>query len=424
MDKLIINGGTPLHGSVRISGAKNASLPILAATLLTESSCSIKNVPDVSDTNYMVQILNSLGVSIERYSGTVITEAKTIQSAAPYELVSKMRASICMMGPLLARTGKAIISMPGGCVIGTRPIDLHLKGLKALGATITQDGGNLTLEAKNGLKGCEIDLRGKSGPTVLGTANIMMAATLAQGTTIIESAAREPEIEDLANFLINMGAKIMGQGTRVITIEGVTSLHGAHHEVIPDRIEAATYMMAGLITGGEITLKNICRPHLKTIEEKIQQIGHSLTYNADETQVTVTPTSNPQGCEIITDPYPSFPTDAQAQFTSLLALTPGISVIEDMIFPERFMHCAELNRMGAKIEVNRGKAIVHGVAQLTGAPVMASDLRASAALVLAGLAAKGTTEVNRLYHIDRGYEHIDTKLQDLGADLKRVPNSI
>nr|XP_061810395.1 UDP-N-acetylglucosamine 1-carboxyvinyltransferase-like [Nerophis lumbriciformis] len=419
MEKLIVHGGTTLKGTIPISGSKNASLPILAASLLTDQPVTIRRVPDVSDTNYMLQILRALGCEVERYSGTVKIHAKDIRPEAPYDLVRKMRASICVMGPLLGRLGRASVSIPGGCVIGDRPIDLHLKGLEALGATINTEGGNMDIIAKTPLQGREVDLRGKHGTTVLGTDNLIMAAVLTEGTTIIESAACEPEVVDLADFLISMGAKIKGAGTRRIEIEGVSSLSGTDHTVIPDRIEAGTFMVAGALAGDGVTLQRVNRQHLATTTEKLEEAGHHVHFESD-TIVTVTPGENPQGCKIATAPYPGFPTDMQAQFSTLFALTPGLSVVEDTIFPQRFMHCAEMTRMGADIKVDNGTAIISGVKELSGAPVMASDLRASAALVLAALRAKGTTEINRLYHIDRGYEHIDDKLALLGAHVERI----
>lgn len=424
MEKLIVHGGAELSGSINISGSKNASLPILGAALLTDQPVVIRRVPDVSDTNYMLQILRALGCEVERYSGTVNIHAKNIHANAPYDLVRKMRASICVMGPLLARLGCVNVSIPGGCVIGDRPIDLHLKGLQALGATIDTEGGNMVIEAKKGLRACNIDLRGKHGPTVLGTDNLMMAAVFVEGTTIIESAACEPEVVDLADFLNSLGAKIKGAGTSRIEIEGVTSLGSTEHTVIPDRIEAGTFMVAGAMAGNGITLNRVRRDHLSSTTEKLEEAGHRVTFSNDGQSVTVTPGDSPKGCDITTAPYPGFATDMQAQFTAMCVTTPGISVIEDVIFPQRFMHCAELKRMGANIQVDGGTAVVNGVKQLSGAPVMASDLRASAALVLAGLTAKGTTEINRLYHIDRGYEHIDEKLLQLGARVERVHSSI
>ena len=420
MDKLLVHGGATLRGAINISGSKNASLPILAASLLTAEPCIIRRVPDVSDTNYMIQILSALGANVERSSGTVRITSEEISDVAPYELVRRMRASICVMGPLLARMGRAVVSLPGGCVIGDRPVDLHLRGLEALGAKVEFEGGNIILTAKDGLHGAELDLRGTHGPTVLGTDNVMMAATLADGITVIESAAAEPEVLDLANFLNAMGAKIHGAGTRRIVIEGVKQLHGVEHTVIPDRIEAGTFMAAAALAGEGVTLRRICREHLKAITTAIEQSGHRVEFNAAGDSCTVWRGEVLQGVELVTAPYPGYPTDMQAQMTALLATTPGISVIKDTIFPQRFMHCAELKRMGADIKVDGGTAVVRGVTQLSAAPVMASDLRASAALVLAALTARGATEISRLYHIDRGYEHIDEKLLMLGAEVERV----
>ena len=420
MDKLLVHGGATLRGSVNISGSKNASLPILAAALLTGDDCIIRRVPDVSDTNYMIQILSALGADVERSSGTVRITCADITDEAPYELVRRMRASICVMGPLLARMGRCVVSLPGGCVIGDRPVDLHLRGLQALGAKIEIEGGNITLTAPDGLRGAVIDLRGTHGPTVLGTDNVMMAATLADGETIIESAAAEPEVLDLANFLNAMGAKITGAGTRRIVIEGVKELHGVEHTVIPDRIEAGTFMAAAALAGDGVTLRRVCQEHLKAITGAIVQSGHRVEFNEAGDVCTVHRAEKLHGVEISTAPYPAYPTDMQAQMTALLATTPGISVIKDTIFPQRFMHCAELKRMGADIKVDNGTAVVRGVEKLSAAPVMASDLRASAALVLAALTAKGSTAISRLYHIDRGYEHIDEKLLMLGADVERV----
>jgi UDP-N-acetylglucosamine 1-carboxyvinyltransferase len=420
MDKLIVHGGATLRGSINISGSKNASLPILAATLLTGDPCIIRRVPDVSDTNYMIQILNALGAEVERSSGTVRITCGDISDVAPYDLVRRMRASICVMGPLLARKGRAVVSLPGGCVIGDRPVDLHLRGLEALGAKVEVEGGNILLTAKDGLRGAEIDLRGTHGPTVLGTDNVMMAATLAEGITIIESAAAEPEVLDLANFLNAMGAKISGAGTRRIVIEGVKELHGVEHTVIPDRIEAGTFMAAAAIAGEGVRLNRVSREHMKAITSAIEESGHRVEFNEAGDSCVIHRGEQTRGVDLVTAPYPGYPTDMQAQMTALLATTPGISVIKDTIFPQRFMHCAELKRMGADIKVDAGTAVVRGVASLSAAPVMASDLRASAALLLAALKAKGSTEISRLYHIDRGYEHIDEKLLLLGANVERV----
>ena len=420
MDKLIVHGGATLRGSINISGSKNASLPILAATLLTGEPCIIRRVPDVSDTNYMIQILSALGADVERSSGTVRITCEEISDVAPYDLVRRMRASICVMGPLLARKGRAVVSLPGGCVIGDRPVDLHLRGLEALGARVEVEGGNILLTAKDGLRGAEIDLRGTHGPTVLGTDNVMMAATLADGITVIESAAAEPEVLDLANFLNSMGAKISGAGTRRIVVEGVSELHGVEHTVIPDRIEAGTFMAAAASAGDGVRLNRVSREHLKAITAAIEESGHRVEFNEAGDSCVIHRGDQTRGVDLVTAPYPGYPTDMQAQMTALLATTPGISVIKDTIFPQRFMHCAELKRMGADIKVDAGTAVVRGVAGLSAAPVMASDLRASAALVLAALKAKGSTEISRLYHIDRGYEHIDEKLLMLGANVERV----
>lgn len=421
MEKLIVHGGYPLHGSVTISGSKNAALPILAATLLTDELVRIRHVPDVSDTNYMIQIMSSLGASVERSSGTVSVESPNgISSSASYDQVRKMRASICLLGPLMARMHRCTLPLPGGCVIGDRPVDLHLRAIQALGAKVTSSGGNMYIEAPDGLHGATVDMRGDNGPTVLGTDNLMMAAVLAEGVTIIESAAREPEVVDLANCLNKMGAQIEGAGTRRITVTGVKKLHGCDHTVIPDRIEAGTFMVAAAMMGEGVTLRRICREHLEGISNLLTECGHHLEFNQAGDIVTITPATQPKSGKLTTAPYPGYPTDMQAQMTALFALTPGISVVKDTIFPQRFMHCSELKRMGANIKVDNGTAVITGVESLSGAPVMASDLRASAALVLAALAAEGTTEIRRLYHIDRGYEMIDDKLLAIGAAVQRV----
>ena len=417
MDKILVHGGSKLSGSVRISGSKNSALPILAATLLTKDPCTISNVPDLSDIHYMLQILSHLGAQVERASGTVCVEAERIKSEAPYEIVRKMRASVCVLGPLLGRMKEAIVSLPGGCVIGDRPIDLHLKGFAALGAVNRIEQGNVKIFASE-LRGAEMNLRGKQGPTVLGTGNVMMAATLAEGVTTIESAAAEPEVVDLANFLNKMGAKIEGAGTRVIVIEGVKELHGAEHSVIPDRIEAGTYLVAGAMMGTEVRLTRVNPEHLGSVIEAVRESGYSIETTADT--VTVRGNGNPKPLSLTTAPYPGFPTDMQAQMCALLCKTIGISAISETVFPQRYMHISELKRMGADISLDGHTAIITGVDRLSGAPVMASDLRASAALVLAGLQAEGITEVNRVYHIDRGYESIDEKLNALGARIERV----
>ena len=418
MEKLLVHGGPRLKGKVNISGSKNSSLPILAATLLTRDTCTIRRVPDLSDTNYMVRILGELGAEVERASGTVVVKAEKVKSVAPYDLVRKMRASICVLGPMVGRLRKAKVSLPGGCVIGDRPVDLHLRGLEALSAKVTVDGGDIIVSAgRGGLKGSELNLMGKHGSTVLGTDNIMMAATLAKGTTIIEGAAAEPEVEDLANFLIKMGAKIEGAGTSRITIQGVKELHGAEHTVIPDRIEAGTFLVAGAIAGDGVTVKRVRPDHLTAVTDQLKRCGFKLETTKDS--ITISSNGGAKGFDITTLTYPGFPTDMQAQFCALANVIDDSSTITETIFPQRFMHVAEMNRMGAQIELQGATARIRGGKQLKGAPVMASDLRASAALVLAALASKGTTEINRIYHIDRGYEHLDEKLAGLGAELER-----
>ncbi len=417
MDKILVHGGHKLSGSVKISGSKNSALPILAATLLTKEPCVIHHVPDLSDIHYMLQILSHLGAQVERASGTVTVQAEKIGTLAPYEIVRKMRASVCVLGPLLGREKQATVSLPGGCVIGDRPIDLHLKGFEALNAAHRVEQGNVMVFAGT-LKGGVVNLRGKLGPTVLGTDNVMMAAVLAEGTTVIESAAAEPEVVDLANFLNKMGAKIEGAGTRRIIIEGVKELHGAEHQVIPDRIEAGTFLVAAAIAGSEVTLKRVNAPHVAAVTNALTQAGYRIT-TGDDT-VTVHGNGNPTSLQLTTEPYPGFPTDMQAQMCALLSRGVGISAVTETVFPQRFMHVSELKRMGADIDLEGSTAVIKGVSRMSGAPVMASDLRASAALVLAGLQADGTTEVNRVYHIDRGYESIDEKLNGLGAQIERV----
>ncbi|MGA4643922.1 UDP-N-acetylglucosamine 1-carboxyvinyltransferase [Limisphaera sp. 4302-co] len=417
MDSLIIKGGVPLHGEVTISGAKNAVLPIMAAALLTSEPCVIRRVPQLTDVKFMAQILTWLGASVSFQGDELRIEARKIKGIGDYDLVRKMRASICIMGPLLARLKSATVSLPGGCVIGARPINLHLKGFEALGARVTIDGGYVHARARK-LVGTEIFLGGRAGSTVLGTANVMMAATLAEGTTIIQSAACEPEIVDLANFLNAMGAKIIGAGSPTLIIQGVRELHGAEHEVIPDRIETATYAIAAAATNGEITIRGSNPGHLTAVLDKLQEAGVKIERRGPDLIVRRGRRLKP--VDVTTLPYAGFPTDAQAQMMALLTLAPGISIITERIFESRFMHVSELARLGADIELEGPSAIVKGGRPLSGAPVMASDLRASAALVIAGLAAKGTTRVLRVYHIDRGYENIDGKLRALGARIERV----
>ncbi len=365
----------------------------------------------------MLQILTHLGAQVERASGTVTVTAEKVESIAPYEVVRKMRASVCVLGPLLGRCKEATVSLPGGCVIGDRPIDLHLKGFEALGAAVRVESGNIKVFAPK-LEGAVINLRGKFGPTVLGTGNVLMAAVLAEGTTVIEGAAAEPEVCDLANFLNKMGAKIEGAGTRRMIVEGVKELHGAEHDIIPDRIEAGTFLVAGAIAGKGVTINRVIPDHLTAITTALIDCGFKIETN--KTSITVSPNGASKPLEVATDPYPGFPTDMQAQMCALLSTTDGISVVTENVFPQRYMHVAELKRMGAQVQLEGSCAIIQGVARLTGAPVMASDLRASAALVLAGLKADGITEIRRVYHIDRGYEHLDEKLSELGAHIERV----
>jgi UDP-N-acetylglucosamine 1-carboxyvinyltransferase len=417
MDKILIHGGRPLSGSIKVSGSKNSSLPILAATLLTGEQCVVHGVPDLSDTHYMLQILTHLGAQVERASGTVSVEAAKVQSVAPYDVVRRMRASVCVLGPLLGRCKEATVSLPGGCVIGDRPIDLHLTGFEALGAAVRVEAGDVKVFAPK-LKGAVINLRGKFGPTVLGTDNVMMAAVLADGVTVVEGAAQEPEVVDLANFLNKMGAKIEGAGTRRIIIEGVPALHGAEHDVIPDRIEAGTFLVAGAICGQGVTVKRVEPEHIRSITDALATCGFPI-HIADHA-ISISPNGAASALELETAPYPGFPTDMQAQMCALLSTSDGISVVTENIFPQRYMHVAELKRMGAQMQLEGATAVIHGVDGLFGAQVMASDLRASAALVLAGLKADGITEVSRVYHIDRGYEHLDEKLIELGAHIERV----
>jgi UDP-N-acetylglucosamine 1-carboxyvinyltransferase len=417
MESLLIKGSVPLRGEVTISGAKNAVLPIMAATLLTAEPCLIRRVPNLSDVRFMGQILTWLGADVRFEGDTVRIQAAKIKGAGDYDLIRKMRGSVCVMGPLLGRLRKAAVSLPGGCVIGARPINLHLKGFAALGAKVTIEKGYVHAVAKR-LVGAAIFLGGRAGSTVLGTANVMMAATLADGVTIIESAACEPEVVDLANFLSAMGARISGAGSPTITITGVKELHGAEHEVIPDRIEAATYAIAAAATNGEILLRGARAEHMRAVLDKLKDAGVRIERCGSD--ISVRRGGRLKPVDITTLPYSGFPTDAQAQMMALLTLTPGISIITERIFESRFMHVSELTRLGADIEIEGPSAIVKGGKPLSGAPVMASDLRASAALVIAGLAARGTTQVSRVYHLDRGYEDIDGKLRRLGARVERI----
>ena len=420
MDSLLIKGGVPLHGEVNISGAKNAVLPIMAATLLTAEPCVIRRVPNLSDVKFMGRILESLGAKVSFADGAVRIQARKIKGVGAYNLIRQMRGSICIMGPLLGRLKEATVSLPGGCVIGARPINLHLKGFAALGAKVTIEGGYVRASARR-LRGADMFLGGRAGSTVLGTANVMMAAALAEGVTIIESAACEPEVVDLAKFLNAMGANIAGAGSPTITVTGVKELHGAEHEVIPDRIEAATYAIAAAATNGEVTILGARPDQMHAVLDKLDEAGVNVARRGSA--ITVSRRRRLKSVDVTTLPYAGFPTDVQAQMMTLMTLTPGLSIITERIFESRFMHVSELTRLGADIEIEGTSAIVKGGRPLSGAPVMASDLRASAALVIAGLAARGTTQVNRVYHLDRGYEDVDAKLRRLGARIERIKES-
>ncbi len=418
MDKIIIQGGTRLKGEVDVSGSKNAVLPIMAAALLTEEESIIENVPSLWDVHTMVKLLRSLGAKAILENGCLkIKPGKNLKPFAPYKLVKTMRASVCVLGPLLARLGEVEVSLPGGCAIGPRPIDLHLKGLEALNATIDIRHGYVRATANKKLRGAEIYLGGAYGSSVLATDNVMMAAVLAQGKTVIENAACEPEVVDLAKFLKKMGAKIEGEGSPRLEIEGVRKLHGVSYRVIPDRIEAGTFMFAAAITGGDVLVRKMEPAHLNAVVDKLRQAGVRVDKFKNAAHVRKGGRLKPM--DITTLPYPAFPTDLQAQAMALMTVTSGISVITEKIYPNRFMHVPELGRMGAKVFLEGPSAIVHGVKKLSGAPVMASDLRASAALVLAGLVAEGATDVQRVYHLDRGYENLEQKLTSLGASIRR-----
>ncbi|MBI3899985.1 MAG: UDP-N-acetylglucosamine 1-carboxyvinyltransferase [Gammaproteobacteria bacterium] len=418
MDRLLINGGIPLRGDVRISGAKNAALPILVASLLTDETLCIGNMPHLQDITTTMELLGRMGVRLV-VAEKMMIEAnanKVTSLCAPYELVKTMRASILVLGPLLARFGEAEVSMPGGCAIGSRPINLHVKGLQAMGAEISLEGGYIRAKAKR-LQGARVFMDLVS---VTGTENLMMAAALADGVTVIENAAREPEVVDLANCLITMGAKIAGAGTPEITIEGVKKLHGGYHSVIPDRIESGTYLVAGAITGGDVRLRDTRPELLVSVLDKLHETGAEIETGPDWIRLNMTG-RRPQAVSISTAPYPAFPTDMQAQFVAMNAIADGSSTITETIFENRFMHAQELQRMGADIDIKGNTAVVRGVPHLTGAPVMATDLRASASLALAGLVAQNETVIDRIYHIDRGYEQIEEKLSQLGARIRRVP---
>jgi len=417
VDKLAIVGGRPLRGEVPISGAKNAALPILAATLLAEGPVALANVPHLNDILTTLKLLRRMGVEIEQYDdGRVTVDTAGISEfIAPYELVKTMRASILVLGPLLGRFGHADVSLPGGCAIGSRPVNLHVAGLRAMGAAISIDNGYIRARAER-LHGARLVL---DTVTVTGTENLMMAAVCAAGETVIENAAREPEIAALAAFLVAMGARIEGAGSDTIRIQGVDALRGTSHEVMPDRIESGTYLVAGAITGGRVKITGTDPAHLDAVLQKLEEAGAALSVGADWIELDMQG-RRPRAVDIKTAPYPAFPTDMQAQFCALNAVAEGTAMITETIFENRFQHVLELQRLGANMSIQGNTVIVRGVPRLTGAPVMATDLRASASLVLAGLAAEGTTLVDRIYHVDRGYERIEAKLGLLGADIRRV----
>ncbi|MEO1994949.1 MAG: UDP-N-acetylglucosamine 1-carboxyvinyltransferase [Planctomycetaceae bacterium] len=419
MDMFVVKGGRRLHGRVRVGGSKNAALPIMAATIAADGPTLLDNVPELVDVATLASLLRKLGLSVERQGTQARIEVLDSASAvADYDLVRQMRASVCVLGPLLARRGYACVSLPGGCNIGDRPIDLHLKGLRALGAEIHVRRGYVVAEADR-LRGADVFLGGAFGSTVTGTCNVMVAASLAEGRTTIEAAACEPEVVDLGNFLIAMGARIQGLGTPLLTIDGVERLSGTRYSIISDRIEAATLMIAAAITGGDIELDGVRTDHLTAVVEKLKELGVQIEHRGSGAlRVSRLGPLGSADCTAL--PYPGLPTDVQAQCMALLAASGRLSVVTDKVFPDRFMHVAELNRMGACIRREGGTAIIHGVGSLSGACVMASDLRASAALVLAALAADGHSVIRRIYHLDRGYHDLDRKLNALGADVRRL----
>ena len=419
MDKLLIKGGAPLNGEIYASGAKNSALPILSATLLTDQPVVIGNVPHLHDITTTIELLGRMGsrITVNECMNIEIDNAEINNFFAPYELVKTMRASILVLGPLLARYGKADVSLPGGCAIGSRPVNIHLQGLIAMGAEITTDSGYIRAVTKERLKGVQLTL---DMVTVTGTENLMMAATLADGLTIIENAAREPEVKDLAICLNKMGAKISGAGTDRIEIEGVETLHGTEHKILPDRIETGTYLVAAVMTGGKMRLRNTRSVLLESVLSKLSEAG--ATIDTEENAISIDMRGKkPKAVDIHTAPFPGFPTDMQAQFTAMNSIAEGSGTITEAVFENRFMHVHELQRMGADLKLEGNTTITDGVEQLTCAPVMATDLRASASLVLAGLVAEGQTTVDRIYHIDRGYETIEEKLSQLGADIRRIP---
>lgn len=419
MDKIVISGGHPLEGDVTISGAKNAVLPILVATLLADEPVSIGNVPHLQDVTTMMELLGQMGVQLvlDERMKIHIDPRPADRYVAPYELVKTMRASILVLGPLVARFGQAEVSLPGGCQIGSRPVDQHIRGLEALGAEVEVKNGYIHAKAKR-LKGARISM---DMVTVTGTENIMMAATLAEGTTVIENAAQEPEVVDLANCLNAMGARIENAGSNTMIIHGVERLHGCHYDVLPDRIETGTFLIAGAITGGRVRARHASPPTLESVLAKLEDTGAHIDTGSDWIELDMRG-NRPRAISLTTAPYPAFPTDMQAQFTALNCVSEGVGVITETVFENRFMHVHELQRLGADIRLEGNTAIVQGVDGMSGAPIMATDLRASACLVLAGLVANGDTSVGRVYHIDRGYENIEEKLSGLGANIRRLPN--
>lgn len=420
MDKLLIEGGNPLNGEAAISGAKNAALPILCAALLTAEPVTLTNLPDLNDVRTMLRLLEQMGVKVQREAPDIVTlhAAALTNPVAPYEMVKTMRASILVLGPLVARVGDAKVSLPGGCAIGARPVDQHIKGLQAMGAEVAVEHGYIHAQTNGGrrrLRGARLftDM-----VTVTGTENLMMAAVLAEGETVIENAAREPEVVDLANCLVAMGAQVSGAGTDVIRIRGVAGLHGAEHRIMPDRIETGTYLCAAAVTGGEVRLTRTSTSYLDAVVDKLMDAGCDVIPERDAIRLKAP--ARPKAVNLRTAPYPAFPTDMQAQFMALNAVAEGTAVIRETIFENRFMHAVELQRLGADIRIDGNTAVVQGVARLEGATVMATDLRASAGLVIAGLVAQGETCVDRIYHLDRGYEHLEQKLTALGAKVRRV----
>ncbi|MDA0679054.1 MAG: UDP-N-acetylglucosamine 1-carboxyvinyltransferase [Proteobacteria bacterium] len=419
MDKLLIKGGTPLRGAITVSGAKNAALPILAGSLLSAEPIVIKNVPQLKDVATMITLLQSMGVQVtfDDKLNVEIDASKVTERRAPYDLVKTMRASILVLGPLVARYGEAAVSLPGGCAIGARPVNLHVQGLQAMGAEVAIENGFILARAER-LVGAHIVF---DTVTVTGTENLMMAATLARGETVLENAAREPEVIDVANFLIGMGADVSGAGSSTIRIRGVEQLGNVEHVILPDRIEAGTYLVAAAITGGKVRLNQASSDHLEAVLVKLREAGAEIIIGEHFIEIDMKG-RRPSAVDIRTTPYPGFPTDMQAQFCAMNSIADGVGTIKETIFENRFQHVLELQRMGADFEIEGNTAVCRGVEKLTAAPVMATDLRASAGLVLAGLAAEGETLVDRIYHVDRGYERIEEKLRQLGAEIKRVPN--